>query len=384
VQFLPQGPKLVGTGATGPASDQGLSIALSGDGNTAILGSPADNSGVGAAWVFYRNAGVWAQHGQKLVGTGAVGPATQGTSVALSLDGQTAIVGGKADNHSVGAAWVFTRGVVNVWTQQSKLVGTDAVGAAGQGTSVALSASADTIIVGGSEDNGGVGAAWVFVRGGSASGSYVQQGPKLVGTVTGAYPQSKQGCVALSADGTTAIVGGPADNQGAGAAWVFTLSGTVWAQQSKLVGTGAFGGAFGSSVALSADGNTAIVGGWADYYWAVGAAWVFTRSGSVWTQGSKLVGAGALSARQGWSVALSADGNTAIVGGPADNGGAGAAWVFTRSGDTWTQGSKLFATDAVGAAGQGWSVAISIDGNTAIVGGPTDGSGGAAWVYVRQ
>ena len=380
MQFLPQGPKLVGTGATGPASDQGLSIALSGDGNTAILGSPADNYGVGAAWVFFRNAGVWAQQ-SKLVGTGAVGPAQQGISVALSADGSTAIVGGNADNHSVGAVWVFTR-FSGTWTQQGpKLVGTDAVGAAGQGTSVALSAGAGTIVVGGSEDNGGVGAAWVFVRGGSG---WIQQGPKLVGTVTGVYPQ-KQGCVALSADGTTAIVGGRDDDGGAGAAWVFVSGGTVWAQQSKLVGTGAVGGAFqGSSVALSGDGNTAIVGGWGDYYWAVGAAWVFTRSGSVWTQQSKLVGAGALSARQGWSVALSADGNTAIVGGPADNGGAGAAWVFTRSGDTWTQGSKLFATDAVGAAGQGTSVALSIDGNTAIVGGPTDGSGGAAWVYVRQ
>jgi hypothetical protein len=70
-----------------------------------------------------------------------------------------------------------------------------------------------------------------------------------------------------------------------------------------------------------------------------GAAWVYTRSGGVWTQqGSKLVGTGAVgNAVQGISAALSADGNTAIVGGPIDNGRSGAAWVYTRSGGVWTQ-----------------------------------------------
>jgi hypothetical protein len=80
----------------------------------------------------------------------------------------------------------------------------------------------------------------------------------------------------------------------------------------------------------------------------VGAAWAFTRSGPVWYQGGKLVGSGAAvgGALQGWSVALSADGNTAIVGGPYDNYnngyGTGAAWAFTRSGGVWSPlGGKL-------------------------------------------
>ena len=68
------------------------------------------------------------------------------------------------------------------------------------------------------------------------------------------------------------------------------------------------------------------------------AAWVHTRSGGVWTQqGSKLVGTGAVgSARQGSSVAMAADGSTAIAGGLSDNRLTGAAWVHTRSGDSWT------------------------------------------------
>ena len=102
-------------------------------------------------------------------------------------------------------------------------------------------------------------------------------------------------------------------------------------------------GEFGYSVALSADGNTALIGGDRDNG-EVGAAWVFTRSGSTWTQqGAKLTGSGEIGAGAfGDSVALSADGNTALIGGYRDNEGVGAAWVFTRSGSTWTQqGAKL-------------------------------------------
>jgi hypothetical protein len=122
-QFVQQGNKLVGTGAVRSAG-QGLSVALSGDGNTAIVGGPSDNYSVGAAWVFTSTNGTWSQQGLKLVGTGAVGNAYQGHSVALSADGNTAILGGSTDNYNVGAAWVFTS-TNGTWSQQGlKLVGT--------------------------------------------------------------------------------------------------------------------------------------------------------------------------------------------------------------------------------------------------------------------
>jgi hypothetical protein len=160
-QFTQQGSKLVGTGAVG-AAQQGDSGALSSDGNTAIVGGYTDNSNTGAAWVYTRSGGVWTQQGSKLVGTGAVGAAQQGLSFALSSDGNTAIVGGPTDNSSAGAVWVYTRSG-GVWTQQgSKLVGTGAVGAARQGQSVALSSDGNTAIVGGQSDNSSAGATWVF------------------------------------------------------------------------------------------------------------------------------------------------------------------------------------------------------------------------------
>ena len=154
---------------------------------------------------------------------------------------------------------------------------------------------------------------------------------KLVGAGFQQLPQQGTS-VAVSADGNTAMVGGPLDNGDMGAAWVFTITNAGWTQQGdKLVAGNAVGNAEqGFSVALSSDGNTAIVGGPFDDG-GTGAAWVYTRSSGLWTPQGKLVGNGGASAQQGTAVALSSDGNTAIVGGPLDNGGAGAAWVFTRS-----------------------------------------------------
>ncbi|HKC23871.1 MAG TPA: hypothetical protein VKF32_03970, partial [Thermoanaerobaculia bacterium] len=253
------GPKLVGTGLVGNAN-QGDSVAISSDGSTAILGAPNDSSNAGAVWVFTRSAGLWTQQGAKLVFAGATANAYEGMSVALSSDGNTLLAAGASDSSGV-AAWVFVRNA-GVWTQQGfRLIGTGAVGIPSQafGHAVALSSDGDTALVGGYGDNSSAGAAWVFTRSG---GVWMQQGAKLVGT--GAVGGANQGsAVALSSDGNTALVGGHVDNTNAGAAWVFTRSGGVWTQQgAKLVATGATGNAgLGFSVTLSGDGNTALVGG---------------------------------------------------------------------------------------------------------------------------
>ena len=118
-----------------------------------------------------------------------------------------------------------------------------------------------------------------------------------------------------------------------------------------------------------------------------GAAWVFTRSGGVWSQqGDKLVGAGTgPGTGQAKSVAISADGDTVIVGGPNDSTNIGAAWVYTRSGEAWTQRGKLVGTGGVGYVAQGTSVAISEDGSAIIVGGPDDNTDiGAAWIFAAS
>ena len=116
-QWVQQGSKLLPGGSIGSTIYHGYSVALSTDGNTAIVGGIGDNANAGAAWVYTRSGGdVWTLE-TKLIGTGAIGNASQGFSVALSADGNTAIVGGIGDNTNAGAVWVFTRSG-GVWTQQ--------------------------------------------------------------------------------------------------------------------------------------------------------------------------------------------------------------------------------------------------------------------------
>jgi len=389
-----QGNALVGTNGVGQPY-QGNSVAISADGNTAVVGGYNDNSNQGAGWFYTRTAGTWTQQGAKVTGSGASGAfgAYFGSSVSISADGNTAVFGGPDDNVGTGATWVFTRSG-GVWTQQgSKLVGTGAIanngnpeGNAQQGQAVALSADGNTVVVGGWFDNGGIGATWVFTRSGS---TWTQQGSKLLGS--NGVGNSYQGkAVALSADGKTALIGGPEDNTGQGAFWVYTRSGNTWTQQgAKMIGTGnTDAAAQGASLALSADGNTAIEGGPGDDG-VLGAAWVFTRSGSVWSQQTKLVGSGGFNysygSTQGAAVSVSADGNTAIVGGSTDNSNYGATWVFTRSGSTWTQqGSKLTGSGTGGTSygQQGSSVALSADGTTALAGAPENNTNyGIVYVF---
>jgi hypothetical protein len=157
-----QGNKLVGTGASSDGW-QGISVAVSANGNTALIGGSSDNSLKGAAWVFTRSSGMWSQQGSKLVGTGATGAARQGSSVGLSADGNTAVIGGFGDNSNRGAMWVYKRNGTT-WSQQgSKISGSGASGLAKQGTAASLSSNGTTVALGGPADASNKGAFWFFV-----------------------------------------------------------------------------------------------------------------------------------------------------------------------------------------------------------------------------
>ena len=208
-------------------------------------------------------------------------------------------------------------------------MGSGNVGGSEQGTSVSLSSDGNILAIGAINDDPQIGATWIFTRSG---GVWTQQGAKLVGS--GATGSSQQGAsVSLSSDGNILAIGGPKDNNFVGATWIFTRSGGVWTQQgAKLVGSGGIGQPNqGISVSLSGDGNTLAVGGTGDNVGQIGATWIFTGVGGVFTQqGAKLVGTGYLPGlvQQGSSVSLSNDGDTLAVGGRFDNYNQGATWIF--------------------------------------------------------
>ncbi len=386
------------TGGSGSeAALFGYSVALSADGNTALIGHKYASR---AAWVFTRSGSTWEPVGEPLTvneeGVAGGEPCAEepgecgGRSVALSADGTTALVGGPAADANSGAVWVFTRSG-SEWTQSAELTGGGEESAEGRfGQTLALSGNGDTALIGGPKGLNQRGAAWVFTRSGS---KWEQQGPIL----TGGAEESREGrfgsSVALSADASTALIGARTDGVGTedgltGSAWVFTRSGSTWQQQGqKLTGGAAEDGEgqFGSSVALSAFGNTALIGARRDDG-GIGAAWVFTRSGTSWPAGTELTGAGELGDGEfGYSVALSADAEVALIGARLDAGDVGAAWLFTRSGTSWEQqGAKRASPDASAPGRFGASVALSADGETALIGAPAARTKpGAVWAFAN-
>jgi len=315
------------------------------------------------------------------------GAAFDSFGYAVALDGETAIVGSIWDDDKgtdAGSAYVFVRSG-NAWTLEQKLTASDGQAIDYFGWSVAL--AGDTAVVGAyaDDDNGAdAGSAYVFVRSG---GTWTQQ-QKLTAS-DGQDGDSFGWSVATSGD--TVVVSAYADDDkgdDAGSAYVFVRSGGMWTQQQKLTaGDGAAGDQFGYAVALS--GDTAVLSAPYDDDKGVssGSVYVFARAGSTWTQQQKiLANDGSTADEFGNAVAL--DGDTLLVGSYMDDDkayGSGTAYVFVRSGNLWPQQKKLTASD--GFVNDRFGYAVALHGDMAVVGAPyadTPGtSAGAAYAYVR-
>lgn len=376
-------------GEEGPAAF-GNSVALSADGQTALVGGPFDGDGKGAAWVFVRKDGVWTQVAKLTAGAEEAGAGHFGRAVSLSADGATAVVGAPADHGGVGAAWVFqlTEGT---WSREARLAGNGERGVGYFGRAVALSGDGSTVLIGAPGEAQGAGGVWAYSR---SAGGWPEDEHFTDGE---GDPEARFGkSVSLSADGSTALVGGLQDEGGNGAAWIFerTGGGGIWVQQAGKLASAepSPGGEFGGSVALSPDGATALVAAPADSE-GLGAVWVFTRSGSQWSQqGGKLTsGLGPRERDFGSAVALSGDGDTALIGEATARGRRGGAWMFSRTGASWSRLGFFALGEHKGeAAGEqfGSSVAISEDGVTSLIGAlgneaeTNERRIGAAWVFV--
>jgi hypothetical protein len=391
--LLQHGTRLTGPGETG-AGEFGLSAAVSEDGTTALVGAPRDNDFVGAVWVFVRSGGTWSQQGSKLVPGGAPENAGCpeepifsgiessecgfGASVALSGDGNTAIIGSPRDYGFQGGAWVFTRSG-STWTRQAtELTGAGESGEGHFGKSVAISTDGTLALVAGPSDANGHGAVWSFARSGS---TWTPLGEKLTpsdGTGVGYFGRG----LALSPNAKHVLVGAPGDSDYRGAAWTFTRSpssSTGWKQEEKLTGGEEEEGLgrFGWAVAISEEGDTALVGGPRDEGDA-GAAWLFTQSGGSLKSGPKITGPGEIGAGMfGRTLALSASGRIALIGAPRDDAAAGAAWVYTFA-LSGTSAEKFGADSSRGQFGA--SIALSDDGNVPLFGEPlAEHKAGIAW-----
>ena len=367
----------------------GFSVAIAGD--IAVVGAQGDDENgdeSGAAYVFTRSDAGWSQEA-KLTANDAEAGDQFGGSIALF--GETILVGARRNDDNgdeSGAAYLFTR-FESDWIQQAKLTAADGEAGAEFGRSVAL--SGDTAIIGAArddekgEDSGSV---YVFTR----SGTGWSQLAKLTAT-DGAKGDVFGISVAL--DGDTALIGADLDDdkgENSGSVYVYTRSKGTWSQQAKLTAADAGNvDIFGVRVAIS--GDTALIAARRDDDDVngvdSGSAYVFIRSGTNWTQQAKLTANDAEAGDLfGFNVALYKDTGIVTAAMDDDKGlNSGAAYVFKRSGSDWSQQAKLTAVDGAADDVFGWSVSLS--GNTAVIGAPTSifespGGSGSAYIFQRS
>jgi hypothetical protein len=356
-----------------PCDYFGVSVSLLGD--TVLIGASYDDNLCGSAYVFTLNGAVWTQQAKLLAFDGGV---QDYFGYPVSLQNDIALIGAPGDDIGKGSVYVFTRNGTT-WLPEGKLFASDAESMDNFGV---VSIFGDTTLIGAprDDDNGdNSGSAYVFKR----EGNIWNQQAKLL-SLDGAPADEFGRNVAISGD--IAVLGAPCDDDygiNSGGVYVFIRNGTAWTQQAKLLAVdGAIGDKFGSPVCI--DNDTILIGASHDddNGYDSGSAYVFTHNGSIWTQQAKLTASdGAAGDMFGWSASFK--GNTAIIGAYNNGMSRGAAYIFTRSGTLWIQHEKLLASD--GTPGDYFGNAVSIDSKRALIGaGLNDDNGvdsGSAYVF---
>ncbi|MGB1037362.1 MAG: hypothetical protein ACPGYY_01865, partial [Bacteroidia bacterium] len=347
----------------------GYSVSISGD--YAIVGAYQDDdngTNSGSAYIFIRNGNSWSQQAKLTASDGA---ANDQFGWGVSIDGDYAIVGASSDDDAgaeSGSAYIFVRNGTS-WSQQAKLTASD--GAAGDRFGRGVSIDGDYAVVGAyqDDDNGtNSGSAYVFNR----SGTSWSQQAKLTPS-DGAANDFFGNSESVSISGDYVVVGAYLDDDkgsNSGSAYIFNRSGTSWSQQAKLTASdGSANDQFGISVSIS--GDDVIVGayiGSSSGVTSCGSAYIFTRSGTTWSEQAELNASDA-AANDRFGHAVSISGDLAVSGAylDSDNGASsGSAYIFERSGTSWSEQAKLTASN--GAASDNFGLSVSVSGENVIVG----------------
>jgi len=309
----------------------GWSVSL--DGDTALIGAQMDGDNgyrSGSAYIFTRTGTTWTFQQKLLASDGA---AEDFFGCSVSLDGDTALIGAygygdEVNNYSnrTGAVYVFTRNS-SIWTQQAKLQASD--GATSEGTAddefgISVSLDGDTALIGADCDyNDNRGSAYVFTR---TDITWTQQTKLLAGD----GGSSDYFGSSVSLDGDTALIGAYGNDDDKGAAYVFTRTDTTWIQQAKLLASDSIEGIRFASSGVSLSGDIALIGRMNDDNYK-GSAYVFTRTGTTWAQQQKLLASdGETNDRFASSVSVSGD--NAFIGANYDDSYKGAVYMFTKEG----------------------------------------------------
>jgi hypothetical protein len=347
----------------------GYSVSISD--NLAIVGSyKDDDSGEssGSAYIYANTSGnTWTQQ-TKLVASDAEADDRFGYSVAIS--GNLAIVGSRLDDaggSNSGSAYIYANTSGNTWVQQMRITASDAESDDYFGTAVAI--SGNQVVVGSyGDDNVGSSSGSAYVYANTSGNTWTQQ--RKITASDAASGDDFGSSVAIS--GNLIVIGAYDDDSTAGAAYIYAnTGGNTWVEQSKIVASDRGNGdRFGYSISIS--GNLIIVGAYAndDASFSSGSAYIFANtSGNTWSEQVKLTASDADGGDYfGYSVSISD--NLVIIGSYNDDdrgGNSGSAYIFANtSGNTWVEQNKITRSTATGSDYFGHSVSLS--GKKAIIG----------------
>ncbi len=331
------GKKLTGCVSSHPPGLFGFSVAVSGDGRTALVGCAGFDHEVGAAAVFVRAGGEWRQSGPLLRPVGAVGHAHFGFRVALSFNGQVAAIAGpvdsapKADQTLVGsdgrgAVWVYARRGSSWHLDGQKITGSGESAIGDFGDALGLSADGKTLLVAASNTNDGRGAVWFFV-----------DNPTGWQAVGGKHPgpaaHSEFGfAVALADNGRVALVGAPGADGFQGTVTTFQKTQDDWRQLGEPLKQQAqpWQPEFGTNLVLTGTTGTHAVIAALERGHIQGVLSIYDHTGIGWKL-DRTVASPTPGLAFGYSIAVSRTGMIGIVGAPSSNkhrSVAGAAWIF--------------------------------------------------------
>jgi hypothetical protein len=355
-----------------PVSQGGFGTSAAISGGVAVLGSfGADQPGAadcGAAYFFTRNGLSWTQAHRFTANDAAAGDFF---GSAIAIDGDYAAVGSPNDDYSgvtdLGSVYIYAR-VNGVWTYQFNILAPLANRASSNRFGSSLSLSGDTLAIGVEHEGGNRGAAYIYTRSGTTWAQQVRFLPAGIGAT------ALFGC-AVGISGDTAVVGSQGDDTvrgfATGSAYVFTRSGTTWTQQAKIVGSATTSSSqFGRELSIS--GDTLAVA--SPFEVAGGRTYTFNRTGSTWFTGQQLA--------LGRNVDLK--GNELVISGTQS--GSDVVTTYRRSGNgaPFIAGPVLTASD--GNTNIGFGDAIGISEGTVIAGASSDDyaglpNPGSAYVY---
>ena len=370
------------TASDGDADDRfGTSVSI--DGNYAVISANFDDdngSNSGSAYIFHRSGTAWSEQAKLTASDGA---ANDHFGNQVSISGDYVVIGAYYDDdhgEMSGSAYIFHRSGT-AWSEQAKLTASD--GAANDFFGSWVSISGDYAVIGAyydDDDGENSGSAYIFHR----SGAAWSEQAKL--TASDAVADDRFGC-SVFISGDYAVIGAyydDDDGENSGSAYIFHRSGTAWSEQAKITASdGASHDHFGWPVSIS--GDYAVIGASFDDDNGAqsGSAYIFHRSGTAWSEQAKITASdGAVVDIFGHSVYI--DGDYAVIGAYGDDSCTGSAYIFHRSGTTWTEQTKLTASD--GASDDHFGVRVSISGDYSLIAARYDDNengtdSGSAYIY---